>query len=192
MKMMTLIRFLLLYTGISLLDACEESDIFWVNVPVMKTEPLVDNIPFKADYIGKCIFTGEDPEKCGKGTLRIIVLGQGTGTFLRNSTIYSDFYRYCECYGPVVSYLIADIGDTLYVSVQGRVIEGRSENHPSYVTTYSRDTFVISGGTGRFKGVSGESMTDDYTSSIDKNVHYHWTGTIKLNVKQSYNLLTLK
>jgi hypothetical protein len=191
MTMKTLIRFLLLFTGISLLNACSESDIFWVNIPVMQTELLIDSIPFKADYIGNYIFKGEDLAKCGKNNLRIIVQGKGTGTFLGNSTIYIDFCRYIECYGPAVFYLIADLGDTLYVSGQGRVVEGRSENHPSYVTSYWRDPFVISGGTGRFKGASGGGMTDDYTTSIDNNAHYHWKGIIKLAIKQKYNLLLL-
>jgi hypothetical protein len=63
----TLKRFLLLFAGISLLGACSESDIFWVSVPLMKTEFMIENIPFRADYIGTYFFRGEDLAKCGKG-----------------------------------------------------------------------------------------------------------------------------
>jgi len=184
----TLKRFLIFIGGVGLLIACSKSDDFWWDEQWRKFRPMV-TITFKADYIGNYTFMGEDLAKCGKGNLRVIVDGQGTSTFfdaqgrcdfLENSSIHFDLCSYPEGYGPTVSQIVADNGDILYVSCQGNIIEGKLDDHPSFVTSYWKDPFVILGGTGRFEGATGGGMTDDYNSRIDINSHHHWKGTITL------------
>ena len=71
-------------------------------------------------------------------------------------------------------------GDTLFVTCKGKVIGGKSPDHPEYVTSYWRDDFLILGGTGRFEGATGSGKTDDYNSSEDPYSHHRWKGTITL------------
>jgi hypothetical protein len=139
-------------------------------------------LPFKADFIGNYTFVGEDATKCDPTSYyRVIVDGKGKATHLGNSIVHFDFCCDFESYyGQTYAYIIAANGDTLFMSCEGRVIDGRLEDHPSYVTSYWRDPFVFLGGTGRFKGASGGGMTDDYNSSEDPYSHHHWVGTLKL------------
>lgn len=66
------------------------------------------------------------------------------------------------------------------MSCEGRVIEGKTEEHPSSVIEYWQDDFEILGGTGKFEGATGKGKTDDYNNSEDPNSHHHWKGTISL------------
>lgn len=181
--MKTLKNFIYVAAGIFLLMTCSKSDEFLNDDSsgnMLKSTDKTVTVPFKVDYLGNYTFVDVDGT-CGTGYLHVIVDGQGTGTHLGNSTVHFDFCVYDNgYYGPTVSQMVAANGDILYVSCQGQVIDGRLDDHPSYVTSYWRDPFVILGGTGRFKGATGEGLTDDYNSSEDPYSHHHWTGTITL------------
>ena len=57
---------------------------------------------------------------------------------------------------------------------------GRLDDHPEYVTSWWKDPWEITGGTGRFEGATGSGYTDDYNSAIDPYSHHRWTGTITM------------
>ncbi|MBN1417125.1 MAG: hypothetical protein JW973_18660 [Bacteroidales bacterium] len=142
--------------------------------------------PVKADLIGNYIYVGPDtlpnPKCSGPLSLwRALVDAKGTMTPLGDITVHFDFCGDSLCnYGNLFAYIIDVDGDTLFIDGSGRVLEGRLDEHPVYVTSYWRDTIKIRGGTGKFKGAAGEMLTNDYNSSQDPNSHHHWTGTITL------------
>lgn len=182
--MKTLKKLLLLTVCISLFATCEPYDIFIDDEYVRVT------LPFEAEFLGTYIYagpenqnftdvTGLEPRGCEFA--RVIVDFEGSGIPLGNFTGNFDFCAGPDGYGPSISYMEAENGDILYVSIEGQVIPGRIEgDHPDYVTSYWRDPFVILGGTGRYAGATGEGMSDDYNSSEDGNSHHNWSGTITL------------
>jgi hypothetical protein len=83
-------------------------------------------------------------------------------------------------YGNQSSYMVDKSNDTLFISCEGRVIEGKMAEHPSFVTEYWKDDFEILGGTGKYAEATGGGVTDDYNSSEDPNSHHYWKGSISL------------
>ena len=143
-----------------------------------------ETVPFDAEFTGTYTAVYEDSVICGPSpSMRIIVDCSGKGTALGNFTTHFEFCADDQGYYPgkqMVAHMIADNGDTLFVSCAGQVLEGRQDDHPEHVVSYWRDPFKILGGTGKFKGATGEGMTDDYNSSEDQNSHHRWKGTITL------------
>ena len=143
-----------------------------------------ETTPFDAEFTG--IYTSVQPDsvRCGSGPwVHVVVDCSGTGTELGNFTTHFEFCADDQGYYPgtsMAAYMIAENGDTLFVECAGQVLEGRQDDHPEHVVSYWRDPFKILGGTGKFKGATGEGMTDDYNSSEDQNSHHRWKGTITL------------
>ena len=144
-----------------------------------------NNQPFEANFTGEYanVYTGEEVKDCPDGfECRVVVNFEGTATELGN---ISGTFNFCACgpegeYAPTHSFLVSENGDSLFFSCNGKVIEGRTADHPEFVTSYWRDPFVFTGGTGRFEGASGGGTTDDYNSSLDPNSHHNWKGTLTL------------
>ena len=112
---------------------------------------------------------------------RIIVDGNGTGTPIGDFTVHFDFCGdSLNNYGNVEGYMALIDGDTLFVSGAGRVLSGKLDEHPDFVTEYWRDPYVILDGTGKYEGATGDIVTDDYNSSEDPYSHHHWVGTITM------------
>jgi hypothetical protein len=156
------------------------SDCKRQKAPEMVTET------FEAKAIGNYIYVGPDtlpnPKCTGQLSLwRAIVDGKGSGTPIGDFTVHFDFCGdSLSNYGNCDAYLVAADGDSLFIDASGRVMDGRLDEHPAFVTSYWRDTINILGGTGKFRGATGEFITDDYNSSEDPNSHHHWTGTITM------------
>jgi hypothetical protein len=194
--MKTLFRFLFFAACISLLVTCAKPDIFngenlsGNDLKCAKVEPKTVTVPFNVHYLGN--YVSMDPDaRCGDPPYyRIIVEGPGNGTHVGKSIIHFDFCCNIDngvygndkpsIEGKFFEYIVAANGDLLYISVAGKVIEGRLPYMPSYVIEYWKDPFEILGGTGRFKGATGSGMTDDYNSSLDSYSHHHWVGTITM------------
>jgi hypothetical protein len=141
---------------------------------------------FEAKFTGSCTYMGPDtlvPPRC-TDTLpfRVIVDAEGTSNIMGDMKGHFDFCSNEQgYYGNANSYLVGQNNDTLFFSSEGKVIEGRTEEHPSFVTGYWKDdTIEIIGGTGKFEGATGKCKTDDYSSSEDPYSHHHWKGTITL------------
>ena len=139
------------------------------------------NLVFTGDYI----YQGPDAE-CGDFPpyVRVINEGEGTGTHFGKVKSYFDFCvdvrdsSYPN--GRIIAYFEDENGDKLFVEVGGFVLGGRVPGMPSFATSYFKDPFVITGGTGRFEGATGQGMTNDYNSSKDPFSHHHWTGKITM------------
>ncbi len=142
---------------------------------------------FKANFTGEYKYVGPDTlsnQKCtGQLSLwRAIVDGKGTCTPLGDFTVHFDFCGdSLSNYGNCYAYMVSTNKDTLLIDISGRVIEGRLDDHPEYVTSYWRDSIRFIGGTGKYKGATGKGITDDYNSSEDTNSHHNWKGTITFN-----------
>ncbi len=140
---------------------------------------------FDAEFTGSYIYVGPDtllPQKCTDSlSTRIIVDCEGTSNIMGDIKIHFDFCGNEQgYYGNTYSYIVDKSNDTLFVSCEGKVIEGKTNGHPSFVTSYWKDDFEIIGGTGKFEGATGKGKTNDYNSSEDPNSHHHWVGTITL------------
>ncbi|WP_340110735.1 hypothetical protein [Maribellus mangrovi] len=141
-------------------------------------------VPFIVNYLGTYMPPGD---KCGPDVFNVIVDGVGDGTHVGCSTIHFDFCILgasadgdSTYYGDTYAYIVADNGDSLFVSIEGAVVEPPLEDHPDYVVNYWRDPFEILGGTGRFEGATGGGWSDDYNSTEDNYSHHHWEGTITM------------
>ncbi|MBN2613694.1 MAG: hypothetical protein JXB00_19210 [Bacteroidales bacterium] len=151
-----------------------------------KDTPKTITETFNADFTGNYTYVGIDTlphQKCTDtlSAWRAIVDGSGTGSHLGSFVVHFDFCGKAEGrYRNMQAFMVTENSDTLFVSCEGQVYEGRLGDHPVYVTSYWRDPFQILGGTGIFKGATGSGITDDYNSSEDKYSHHHWTGTITL------------
>ena len=150
-----------------------------------KTSKMV-TIPFAAAATGEYKYVGPDtlPDPKCTGALsawRAIVDCKGSGAPIGNFTAHFDFCGdTSNHYGNVDACIVAQNGDSLFIFAEGQVRDGRLDEHPSYVTSYWQDTIIILGGTGKYKGVSGKILTNDYNSSEDPYTHHRWTGTIYL------------
>jgi hypothetical protein len=153
-----------------------------------QNQPHYVTVPFKVDYTGTYLFQGFNPDRCN--AVNVVVEGPGSGTHVGTSIIHFDFCgvpandgTFDFLYGdplPSDGYIVADNGDSLFVTISGRVIVGRADDHPEYVNSYWRDTFRITGGTGRFEDATGIGLSDDYNSDLDPFSHHNWDGTITM------------
>lgn len=140
---------------------------------------------FEAEFTGSYIYFGPDtlltPKCTDSLSARIIVDCKGTSNIMGDIKVHFDFCGNEQgYYGNIYGYFVDESNDTLFISSEGKVIEGKTEEHPSFVTSYWKDEFEIIGGSGKFEGATGKGKTDDYNSSEDPNSHHHWKGTITL------------
>jgi hypothetical protein len=150
-----------------------------------KTTKTVE-VPFTAEALGEYTYVGPDTlpnPKCtdSLSAWRAVVEATGTGTPIGKFTVHFDFCGdTLGHYGNGYAYLVAENGDTLFLDVSGQVLDGRLDEHPEFVTSYWKDTFQITGGTGKYQGATATLVSDDYNSSEDPFSHHHWTGTLTL------------
>ena len=140
---------------------------------------------FEAEFTGSYIYFGPDtlltPKCTDSLSARIIVDCKGTSNIMGDIKVHFDFCGNEQgYYGNIYGYFVDESNDTLFISSEGKVIEGKTEEHPSFVTSYWKDEFEIIGGSGKFEGATGKGKTNDYNSSEDPNSHHHWKGTITL------------
>jgi hypothetical protein len=151
-----------------------------------KGEAELVTLPFDVTILGNYTYFGPDTlpnPKCVEplAAWRVIVDGNGTGTPVGDFIAHFDFCGdSLSNYGNSYAYLAFSDGDTIFVSAAGRVLDGRLEDHPAFVTSYWKDTNTILGGTGKYEGAKGEFVGDDYNSSEDPYSHHHWAGTITM------------
>ena len=188
----------LLMIVLALISGCNNEDVFELDnaaakqevtlkkeVTSSKTITLGFNLVFKGTYE----YQGPDEAKCGSfpPMVNVVNIGEGTGTHFGKVTSHFDFCvditdsSYPNDFEE--AYFMDENGDKLFVYVEGFVLGGRVPGMPSFATSYFKDPFTITGGTGRFEGATGSGMTNDYNSAKDPFSHHHWTG--KINLKKS-------
>ncbi len=141
---------------------------------------------FDLVFTGTYAYIGPDEAKCGAfpPMVNVMNIGEGSGTHFGKMTSYFDFCvdvrdsSYPN--GYVEAYFMDENGDKLFVYVEGFVLPGRVPGMPIFASSYFKDPFVITGGTGRFEGATGQGMTNDYNSERDEYTHHHWNGKITL------------
>jgi hypothetical protein len=179
-------KLLILTIALCLLISCGRSENTSKSNSLKKGKTEMVTLPF--DVTATCDYTYFGPDtlpnpKCtdALSAWRAIVDGKGTGTPVGDFSVHFDFCGdSLSNYGNTEAYMAFSDGDTLFVSGAGRVLDGRLDVHPAFVTSYWKDTYVILGGTGKYEGATGNIITDDYNSSEDPNSHHHWTGTITM------------
>ena len=141
---------------------------------------------FDATFLGTYTYAGPDTlanSKC-TGDLadwRAVVDCQGTSNVLGDLTVHFDFCGNQDgTYGNTYAFMVDQNSDTLFVSIEGKVIQGKTDQHPAFVVSYWQDPFEILGGTGKYKGATGTGTSNDYNSSEDRNSHHFWKGTIAI------------
>ena len=147
-----------------------------------------ETLPFAADFTGTYTAFYADSLECGPGFMRVIVDCTGKNELLGTFTTHIDFCSDEEGFYPgkrMEAYMLAENGDTLFVSCAGQVLPGKLDDHPDFVVSYWRDPFEILGGSGKFKGATGSGNTDDYNSNQDQNSHHSWKGSITLLKQKS-------
>lgn len=148
--------------------------------------PNTVDVPFSAEALGEYKYVGPDTIPDPKCTdpltaWRAIVEATGTGTPIGKFTVHFDFCGdTVGHYGNGYVYIVAENGDTLFLDVSGQVLDGRLDEHPEFVTSYWKDTFQITGGTGKYQGATATLVSDDYNSSEDPYSHHNWTGILTL------------
>lgn len=153
---------------------------------VNEKAPETETIPFTANATGEYKYVGPDtlPDVKCTGDLsawRAIVEGTGTGDPIGDFSVHFDFCGdTLGNYGNGFAFMVTEESDSIFFSVAGQVLQGRMEDHPEFVTSYWRDSFEITSGTGKYAGVTGNLVSDDYNSSEDPNSHHNWKGTISV------------
>ena len=194
--MKTQIKLLFLMAVIILFAGCNKSDdlINDSDVVLKSAQPHFVTLPFKADFVNTYLPETGPNSMCGdwdpaNGQFWMMVYGEGGGTATHLGKFTHHFEFCCDWAsgiypgpsGYMVAYFVAANGDSLFLSVQGQVMDGRLDHHPEDVNSYFTDPWEITGGTGMFEGATGHGMTDDYNrDSYPDNSFHHWTGEITL------------
>ena len=179
------------FTSFTLMMICLALSIYSCKNSSTKSNNRADNPKivsetFDAEFVGTYDYVGPDTLENPKCTdslsaWRAIVDCKGTSDILGDIRVHFDFCGDEKGnYGNTYAYIVDKSNDTLFISLEGKVIEGKTNEHPAFVVSYWKDDFEILGGTGKFDGSTGNGKTDDYNSSEDPNSHHHWTGVLTL------------
>jgi len=182
-------NFFLLMLALTLISGCGnegviEFDDATLNSKVSSSKTLT--LGFNLVFTGTYVFQGVDVDKCSPfpPMVNVVNIGEGTGTHFGHFTSHFDFcVDITDSSYPgdfEEAYFMDENGDKLFVYVEGFVLPGRVPGMPDFATSYFKDPFIITGGTGRFEGATGSGMTNDYNSANDDFSHHHWKGKITL------------
>lgn len=180
---------------LTLILGCNNEDVFELDNVISKqevtskkdvTSSKTITLGFNLVFTGTYVYQGPDDAKCSPfpPLVNVVNIGEGTGTHFGKVTSHFDFCvditdsSYPN--GFEEAYFEDENGDKLFVYVEGFVLGGRVSGMPSFATSYFKDPFTITGGTGRFEGATGGGMTNDYNSAKDPFSHHHWKGKITL------------
>lgn len=192
--MKTIIKLLFFVAVISHFTSCNKSeDYFADNDEVLKSaQPVVVTVPFEAHMLGTPILIDYENSECAQqgNPVHVIAEAEGTATHMGKVHVTFDFCAGGQdpdievphmTVGPGSYVLTAANGDELFLHTEGgAVIFGRTDEHPDDVIDYWRYPYIITGGTGKFQGASGEIYSDDYDTSLNDQSVHNWTGEITL------------
>ena len=146
---------------------------------------------FTIDFAGVYTYNGPDTLETPKCTdtladWRVMVEAEGTSDFFGPITMFFDFCGNNRgFYGNCEAILVDSQNDSLFLTCSGRVIAGRTAEHPDHVNSYWKDDFIIQDGTGKYEMAFGEGKTNDFNSDLDTLSHHLWKGTISIARNQS-------
>lgn len=130
-----------------------------------------ERVPFEGSDSGTFAF---DPFACSAG-LQVLVTGAGTATHIGKYT-----YRSTECFDPATGEvtagsfrLTAANGDTIAGTFSGRALPSASPN-----VVILEHTALVTGGTGRFAGATGQLVFAGEADLASARYHQTLGGTI--------------
>ena len=171
--MKTLIQFLFFAACIALYATCQQADQVMDDLSgaqLKKAQPITVTVPFKFEGISYFTSMTEDAE-CGSaedGIYRIVVDGPGNATEMGKLLFHAEFC--CNTvtgeygFGSGIMYFEAANGDRIYlksVSSSNFIVDPEPGDPPYYLNKWHQ-TNIITGGTGRFEGASGELESFGY------------------------------
>ena len=150
---------------LTLVLGCNNEDVFDLDNVTSKqevtskkdvTSSKTITLGFNLVFTGSYVYQGPDDAKCSPfpPLVNVVNIGEGTGTHFGKVTSHFDFCvditdsSYPN--GFEEAYFEDENGDKLFVNVGGFVLGGRVPGMPSFATSYFKDLFTITGGTGRF------------------------------------------
>ncbi|MDT8417031.1 MAG: hypothetical protein RQ864_04400 [Lutibacter sp.] len=186
--MKTLLKIFFLMAVISLVAGCNKDVLFdeQSTDPQLKKAHVEETVPFKADFTVWDQSDYTDVTCGGYPVFRLTMIGEGVATHLGK---LSTSFTFCcnvktgEYYNTDVVFTAAN-GDELYASIPiGQILPNEGDNS-DYYQTYFNDKMEFTGGTGRFKGASGEAMSNAFVHDdpVPENWHtdFFCTGTLTL------------
>lgn len=192
--MKTLIRFLFLTVCIALFVSCQKADQVTEDlsgVQLKQAQPITVTIPFKAEAVTTLTGLAADAE-CGsaeEGIFFVVNDGQGNATEMGKINFHCEF-----CFntvtlefftGPGTYYFEAANGDRIYFlskSPSDFIVPPEPGDPPYYYNKWHQN-IMITGGTGRFEGASGELEGIGYNRpepEYEVTSFHSWEGTITL------------
>ncbi|MBW6492369.1 MAG: hypothetical protein K0B15_14395 [Lentimicrobium sp.] len=191
--MKTLLKFFFLMAGIGFLAGCNKTEALIDDETVdLKKAQVEVTVPFEVNLLGEINDLIFDDQECLDGgyPVRAVVETSGNATHMGKVTLT---FAFCTGGPPdpaipnsIYTFaassfeLIAANGDKLFLYNGGGAAILGTNVPPDYVTDYWTSIAIVTGGTGRFEGASGELQMNDYCTSIDDYTHHHWTGEITL------------
>ncbi|MBW6536115.1 MAG: hypothetical protein K0B11_13995 [Mariniphaga sp.] len=191
--MKTLLKLFFLAALIGLLTGCNKTDAFTDDETAdLKKAQVEVTVPFEVNLLGEITELIFDDQECLDGgyPVRAVVETSGNATHMGKVTLT---FAFCTGGAPdpaipnsVYTFAASSFeltganGDKLFLYNGGDAAILGANVHPDYVTDYWTSIAIVTGGTGRFEGASGELQMNDYCTSIDDYTHHHWTGEITL------------
>jgi len=189
--MKTLTTLLFLCAGFGLLSSCAKpeemlplDDPLGSNLKSAKNKTVTVSVPFKADFTVWDHSDYTDLSCGGFPVFFLTMVGEGHITHLGKMTTRMTFcydVTTGHYYNTVGSFVAAN-GDKLFFEVPEGFIIPNEEDNSTYYETRFDDPLIFTGGTGRFKGASGDATTNAYVHNDPATWHtdFFSTGTLIL------------
>jgi hypothetical protein len=165
--MKTLIRFLFFAVCITLFATCQKADQVMDDlsgVQLKQAQPITVHVPFKAEAVTYLTSLTDDAE-CGsaeEGIFYVVNDGPGNATEMGKILFHCEFcvntVNLSTFKGPGNLYFGAANGDRIYFEPKSNLnfMVPPEPGDPPYYLIKWHATYIITGGTGRFEGASGE------------------------------------
>jgi len=183
-KVFYALAFLSLFVACSKSDDFVNNDVSGYNVKRGKVEPKTVAIPFKSNF---SVWDHSDytNNSCGGFPVFFLTMeGHGTSTHLGQLSTTMTFC--CNVitgeYFNAIGNFVAANGDILSFEIPiGYIIPNEGDNS-EYYQTWFNDPMIITGGTGRFEGASGNLKTNAFVhdGTDEWRTDFFSTGTLTL------------
>ncbi len=150
-----------------------------VTALMMSCDEEAETIDFTADFYTDLAGFEESSECTAPKIILNTQVGAGTGTLIG---AFETTITFCVDpntfeYDNGVGSFIGENGDEIHFVGSGQVFPS---DHPDYDLEF-QDTFIITGGKGRFEDASGTLVSDSYVKNETQRTDHIWTGKITLD-----------
>ena len=185
--MKALLKYVFIVAGFCLLMTCSKSDEYLNNSQdgnSLKSTFKTVTLPFKANFSVWDHSDNTDISCGGAPVIRLTMEGFGPATHLGKMTTRITFCYNTKTgnyYNTTGSFMGAN-GDELFFEIpEGQIILNEQDNSDYYQTRFN-DRIFFTGGTGKFKGATGEAYSNAYVhdGTDEWRTDFFSTGTITL------------